>query len=133
MKKTIYILISLTLIIILTGCGKKTDNSKKQNKIIKQNTNITLKDQVINNLKFENFAITKDNSGVYIVFFTIANETDKDINVSSVNVKLYSEGAVVLTLKEDINKTLFSNESVDILENVDVSLKDIDKVEYILE
>lgn len=133
MKKTIYILISLTLIIILTGCGKKTDNSKKQNKIIKQNNNITLKDQVINNLKFENFAITKDNSGVYIVFFTIANETDKDINVSSVNVKLYSEGAVVLTLKEDINKTLFSNESVDILENVDVSLKDIDKVEYILE
>lgn len=133
MKKIIYVLISLTMIIILTGCGNKTNNSKKQDKIIKQNTNIALKDQVINNLKFENFAITKDNHGVYIVFFSITNESDRDINVGSVDVKLYSEGAVVLTLKEDINKTLSSNESIDILENIDVSLKDIDKVEYTLE
>ena len=131
MKKILVLLVGV--ILLATGCQSKKDNSKVDNKKNEQSSNITLDNQTVNDLSFENFAITKDSSNLYVIYFNITNKTDKSVELKKVNVKLYSEGATVLTLPLDINKTLEKDESIDVAENIDVELKDIDKVEYIVE
>ena len=131
MKKIVVLLISV--ILLTSGCESKKNNSKVDNKKNEQSSNITLDDQIVNDLSFENFAITKDSSNLYVIYFNITNKTDKSVELKNLDVKLYSEGATVLTLPIDINKTLEKDETIDVAENIDVKLKDIDKVEYVVE
>ncbi|MBR1717729.1 MAG: hypothetical protein IJ715_00500 [Bacilli bacterium] len=138
MKKIVTILVSLFLLFSLTGCGKDTKTNKtNNNKKNEQSSNIFLQDKVVNtvvgDLSFENFAITKDSTNNYVIFFNIANRGDKSINVKKVKVILYSEGVTVLSLDVDVNKTLTTDEEFDVSENIDVELKDIDQVEYVVE
>ena len=131
MRKIVVLLISV--ILLTSGCESKKNNSKVDNKKNEQSSNITLDDQIVNDLSFENFAITKDSSNLYVIYFNITNKTDKSVELKNLDVKLYSEGATVLTLPIDINKTLEKDETIDVAENIDVKLKDIDKVEYVVE
>ncbi|MBP3765569.1 MAG: hypothetical protein J6G98_00115 [Bacilli bacterium] len=136
MKKVTIILTSLVLLFTLTGCGKKSDdtkNTKNNNTKNEQSTNVTFEKQTIGDVTFDSFAVTKDSNGVQVIFFSIVNETDKEVEVKTVNIKLLSGGATVLTLKEEINSTLNPGDTIDISENIDVALDNVDKVEYTLE
>ena len=121
----------------LTGCGKKSDDTKNaqknNNTKNEQSTNVTFEKQTIGDVTFDSFAVTKDSNGVQVIFFSIVNETDKEVEVKTVNIKLLSGGATVLTLKEEINSTLNPGDTIDISENIDVALDNVDKVEYTLE
>ena len=137
MKKITIILTSLVLLFTLTGCGKKSDDTKNaqknNNTKNEQSTNVTFEKQTIGDVTFDSFAVTKDSNGVQVIFFSIVNETDKEVEVKTVNIKLLSGGATVLTLKEEINSTLNPGDTIDISENIDVALDNVDKVEYTLE
>ena len=133
MKKFIISLLCITTIFTLTGCGKS--NTKEDNKISKkENTeNVFLKDQKVNDLTFEHFAIVKDNAEVSVLYFDITNNTEKSIDVKTVKFTLYTEGAEILSITEDINETIAPGESKAVTENFDVDLKNVDKVEYVVE
>ena len=137
MKKVVIILTSLALLLMSCGCGTKSTTKKTEKKETKKNeqsSNIFLSNQTIGDLSFKNFAITKDTmTNNYVIFFNIVNNGVAEYNISKIKMTLYSDDVEVLSLDIDVDKKLKKGETVDVVENIDVALKDIDKVEYIVE
>lgn len=131
MKKIIVILMSLGLLFTASACTKKTDIQKNEKKKEEQTSNVYIENQTVDNISFENFAITKDTvSNNYILYFNVKNKTTNPINVGKVTVTLYSEETALFSLDVDVDKTLVKDESADVIEYLDTIPSGIDKVEY---
>ena len=131
MKK--YLISALCLLTLFTvGCAKKDTKKPNNNKKEEVKQNVVLDKQVVNNLTFDHFAITKDANKLSVIFFDITNETTSSIYVKDVNVTLYSDGFEVTHFTEKVGKSIEANETIDVIKNVDVELTGIDEVKYIV-
>ena len=140
MKKLLMSLVCLLMVFTLVGCGTNNSNKKGNEKIATEtdtetetNESVTLEPQVVNDLTFEHFAITKDSDDISIVYFDITNKTNKDIDVKSVTFTLYDNDDELLSLKVDINETIEAGATKTVTENFDISMPNVDGVKYTVE
>lgn len=127
MKKIIF---GLIIMLTLTGCGEKEVTEKP---VDKDNQAIVIEDQIINELSFESFNITKDSDNVTHIYFEIVNNTENNIEINKVTYKLYEKEIEKLLLESNVSGPIQPGDSRVINVKLDIDLSNIDKVEYVVE
>lgn len=122
--KKIYLVI---LILILTGCSNKNEETLISNKV---NLNeYVIEDKQIDSLITSNTSVIYDN-GITTFKTTLTNNGD-DIFIDNLNVKfLNKNNTEIITLKGELKKTLKNSEKIQITIISDIDLTDAYKIEY---
>lgn len=122
--KKIYLVI---LILILTGCSNKNEETLISNKV---NLNeYVIEDKQIDSLITSNTSVIYDN-GITTFKTTLTNNGD-DIFIDNLNVKfLNKNNTEIITLKGELKKTLKNSEKTQITIISDIDLTDAYKIEY---
>ena len=119
MKKIINIsLVMLLSILLITGCGKKTNNNdnnqnneQKETQNISENTNV-IGSQTIGSLKFEIKSLKYENE-VSILEYVITNETQDEIIMPSFKMTITDGEKKLYVLNMSYkDKKLIPNESI---------------------
>lgn len=122
--KKIYLVI---LILILTGCSNKNEETLISNKV---NLNeYVIEDKQIDSLITSNTSVINDN-GITTFKTTLTNNGD-DIFIDNLNVKfLNKNNTEIITLKGELKKTLKNSEKTQITIISDIDLTDAYKIAY---
>lgn len=122
--KKIYLVI---LILILTGCSNKNEETLISNKV---NLNeYVIEDKQIDSLITSNTSVIYDN-GITTFKTTLTNNGD-GIFIDNLNVKfLNKNNTEIITLKGELKKTLKNSEKTQITIISDIDLTDAYKIEY---
>ena len=122
--KKIYLVI---LILILTGCSNKNEETLISNKV---NLNeYVIEDKQIDSLITSNTSVIYDN-GITTFKTTLTNNGD-DIFIDNLNVKfLNKNNTEIIILKGELKKTLKNSEKTQITIISDIDLTDAYKIEY---
>lgn len=125
--KKIYLVI---LILILTGCSNKNEETLISNKV---NLNeYVIEDKQIDSLITSNTSVIYDN-GITTFKTTLTNNGD-DIIIGNLNVKfLNKNNTEIITLKCELKKTLKNGEKTQITIISDIDLTDAYKIEYYID
>lgn len=129
MKKIMVLLTVFTLFTFtITGCGKDTKgNSGEEPKTEPKNEESIVKPEVIS---VEQTSLQYDKKkGITLVNFKVANISDKDQYVESINVT-YSIDFNPITTKIEIKDTLVPSQEVELSITSSYDLTDIGNLEY---
>lgn len=123
--KKIFI-IGLGILVLLTGCAKKT---KKLESTVNTNENV-VSDKVVDNFKFENTSlIYEDESSVFETTITNVGTLDEDLEEIEIVVK-DKKGNEIVTLSGFIGSTILVNESKVITSYCNEDLRNAYSIEY---
>lgn len=130
MKKIIFILIALTLIV---GCGKAKEIEQQPiepQELITQNTNDdVVKEQTIDGFKLTNITLTTYNELSKLIF-TITNIQEKQY-IKLIDIIAKDEnGNVLYNFKTYVDKTLEKDENVKATCNIEGNLTNVYSLEY---
>ena len=90
MKKSLKILSLILLVTLLvTGCGKDKTKEEPSNPV-DDNTVVITEEQVVEGLKFSNFALIYENDKSFIML-DVTNTTENAISLNLVNIKLFDK------------------------------------------
>lgn len=132
MKKIGIIMVSILLVLSLTGCGcSKKEEKKKEEEKETYNTNEgVVEDKEVSGLKFTNTSLVSTEYSAQLVTL-VTNPTDQDINVRIFNIYVKDkEGNVIVTLQGYVGGVVPKGESREIISNVDMNLDNADRVDY---
>lgn len=127
-----FIVGSILILFLATGCGCSKKNSEEEKKEEKKQS-VILDDQIVNDLSFESFAIVTDSDNVTHIYFEVINNTENAISFNSLSITLYEGKNKVLSMPVAGYNLIEAGESIEIRQNLDLELYDVDKVEYTVE
>ena len=129
MKK---ILISMTIVLVatllLTGCGKKKEETKND---VKSNTEENvIKDQEVDGLKMTNTSLTITN-GISTLVTEISNNTGSDYQLQQFDIIVKDKkGNILATIPGYVDETIKNGTTTTIDTSVDIDLMNATSVEY---
>ena len=133
MKKSTVIIIEVVVavVVLLVALGIKFLVTNKENKNI-----VRLEDQLIENISFTDFTLEyKD--GKSVIDVTLINYTEEPIDVNLLTIKLYAkDNSKVTEIKNPFPEfagRLEKNQSIYVNHDIEMDLRGIAKVEYIVE
>lgn len=133
MKKSTVIIIEVVVavVVLLVALGIKFLVTNKENKNI-----VRLEDQLIENISFTDFTLEyKD--GKSVIDVTLINYTEEPIDVNLLTIKLYAkDNSKVTEIKNafpEFAGRLEKNQSIYVNHDIEMDLRGIAKVEYIVE
>ena len=133
MKKSTVIIIEVivAVVVLLVALGIKFLVTNKENKNI-----VRLEDQLIENISFTDFTLEyKD--GKSVIDVTLINYTEEPIDVNLLTIKLYAkDNSKVTEIKNafpEFAGRLEKNQSIYVNHDIEMDLRGIAKVEYIVE
>lgn len=127
MKRILGIVIVMFGIILMSGCGKKTEVKKPEVKNEKE----VIEDQKIDSLKFHSFSayFDKDDKQSYI-YFEIENTSEEAVDISGITYSLYDKDRLIISIPEDIDGPIEPRDSRVITASIDIDLSNVNKVTY---
>ncbi len=127
MKNILKVLFIISALLI-TGCGKKDNNTKTD---VTELSAYFLTDQVVQNISFEKFNIAKLEEYDYAISFNIVNKSDIVRYINKIGIKLYDlDFNIILDTYTTIDKNFDIDESYLVNISAIADLKDAYRVEY---
>lgn len=126
MKKIM--ILSLSMLFLLVGCGKK-EEIKEPNKDIEANEN-EISDKVLDDFSFTNTSIVKEN-GVSTITIQVTNNSNEDKNIEQFKIIIKNkDGEVVKQTIGYIGGVIKSKETKTIITSIALDLTDAYDIEY---
>lgn len=120
----IIIIITLTIVGLLTGCGKKEENKVDNNTNNENNT--VVENQIFEGLEFVNVGIENN-----VIKTVIINNTGVTYEGSKISIKVIdSESNVIVELTDEVKEKIETGNTLTIETKSDKDLKNVSAIEY---
>ena len=125
---------TLTLLfafILVTGCSCNKKDTKKNNDVLDNESNVVVKDKKVNELDIIDFLVVYEND-FSDIYFTIQNNTNEAVTYNEIECSMYNKNKELLfTFSKEVGP-IESMDEKDISFSVNLDLTKVSNVEYVL-